>query len=242
MFQRGIGRFVRPALFATAAVALLGFGLRGLPSSAEDARLVPAPAADETPGAATTETAVLAGGCFWGVQGVFQHVEGVTGAVSGYAGGDSKTAQYERVSSGSTGHAEAVSVTFDPHKISYGQLLQIYFSVAHDPTELNRQGPDSGTQYRSAIFPTNAEQARLASAYVAQIGQAHVFASPVVTKIEPDRVFYPAEAYHQDFLTQNPGYPYIVINDLPKIENLKRLFPGVYRANPVLVSGAKSQG
>ena len=242
MFQRGIGRFVRPALFATAAVALLGFGLRGLPSSAEDARLVPAPAADEPPGAATTETAVLAGGCFWGVQGVFQHVEGVTGAVSGYAGGDSKTAQYERVSSGSTGHAEAVSVTFDPHKISYGQLLQIYFSVAHDPTELNRQGPDSGTQYRSAIFPTNAEQARLASAYVAQIGQAHVFASPVVTKIEPDRVFYPAEAYHQDFLTQNPGYPYIVINDLPKIENLKRLFPGVYRANPVLVSGAKSQG
>ena len=242
MFQRGIGRFVRPALFATAAVALLGFGLRGLPSSAEDARLVPAPAADETPGAATTETAVLAGGCFWGVQGVFQHVEGVTGAVSGYAGGDSKTAQYERVSSGSTGHAEAVSVTFDPHKISYGQLLQIYFSVAHDPTELNRQGPDSGTQYRSAIFPTNAEQARLASAYLAQIGQAHVFASPVVTKIEPDRMFYPAEAYHQDFLTQNPGYPYIVINDLPKIENLKRLFPGVYRANPVLVSGAKSQG
>ena len=242
MFQHGIGRFVRPALFATAAVALLGFGLRGLPSSAEDARLVPALAADETPGAATTETAVLAGGCFWGVQGVFQHVEGVTGAVSGYAGGDSKTAQYERVSSGSTGHAEAVSVTFDPHRISYGQLLQIYFSVAHDPTELNRQGPDSGTQYRSAIFPVNAEQARLASAYVAQIGQAHVFASPVVTKIEPDRVFYPAEAYHQDFLTQNPGYPYIVINDLPKIENLKRLFPGVYRANPVLVSGAKSQG
>ena len=242
MFQHGIGRFVRPALFATAAVALLGFGLRGLPSSAEDARLVPALAADETPGAATTETAVLAGGCFWGVQGVFQHVEGVTGAVSGYAGGDSKTAQYERVSSGSTGHAEAVSVTFDPHRISYGQLLQIYFSVAHDPTELNRQGPDSGTQYRSAIFPANAEQARLASAYVAQIGQAHVFASPVVTKIEPDRVFYPAEAYHQDFLTQNPGYPYIVINDLPKIENLKRLFPGVYRANPVLVSGAKSQG
>jgi peptide-methionine (S)-S-oxide reductase len=241
MLQRGISRFVRPALFATAAAALLGFGLRGLPSSAEDARLVPAPAADETPGQATTETAVLAGGCFWGVQGVFQHVEGVTSAVSGYAGGDSTTARYERVSSGSTGHAEAVRVTYDSHKISYGQLLQIYFSVAHNPTELNRQGPDSGTQYRSAIFPANPEQARLASAYVAQIGQSHVFPAPVVTRIEPDRTFYPAEAYHQDFLTQNPGYPYIVINDLPKIENLKRLFPGVYRANPVLVSAAKSQ-
>jgi peptide-methionine (S)-S-oxide reductase len=241
MLQRGIRRFVRPVLFATAAVALLGFGLRGLPSSAEDARLVPAPAVDETPGVATTQTAVLVGGCFWGVQGVFQHVVGVTSAVSGYAGGDGTTAHYQRVSSGSTGHAEAVRITYDPSKISYGQLLQIYFSVAHDPTELNRQGPDSGTQYRSAIFPANEEQARLASAYVAQLGRAHVFASPVVTKIEPDQTFYPAEAYHQDFLTQNPGYPYIVINDLPKIENLKRLFPGVYRANPVLVSGAKSR-
>jgi peptide-methionine (S)-S-oxide reductase len=207
-------------------------------SRAEDARMIPAPAVDPPSGQATSEVAVLAGGCFWGVQGVFQHVEGVTNAVSGYAGGDKETAQYESVSSGMTGHAESVQITFDPRKIAYGRILQIYFSVAHDPTQLNRQGPDSGTQYRSAIFPTNAEQARTAKAYIAQLNEAHVFDAPVVTRIEPDRTFYPAEAYHQDFLTRHPTYPYIVVNDLPKIENLKRLFPDRYRAEPVLVAAA----
>ena len=182
---------------------------------------------------------MLAGGCFWGVQGVFQHVKGVTGAVSGYAGGDKSQAQYETVSSGRTGHAESVRVTFDPRQISYGRILQIYFSVAHDPTELNRQGPDTGTQYRSAIFPTDAEQARVAKAYIAQLEQAHAFNAPIVTKIEPDRTFYPAEAYHQDFLALNPTYPYIVYNDLPKVANLKRLYPEVYRSDPVLVSGGR---
>jgi len=185
-----------------------------------------------------TETAILAGGCFWGVQGVFQHVEGVTNAVSGYAGGDKATAQYETVSTGTTGHAESVQITYDPRKISYGRLLQIYFSVAHDPTELNRQGPDTGTQYRSAIFPMNAEQARVAKAYIAQLGQAHVFNAAIVTRIETDRTFYPAEAYHQDFLMRNPTYPYIAINDLPKIDALKRLLPEFYRTNAVLVATA----
>jgi peptide-methionine (S)-S-oxide reductase len=179
---------------------------------------------------------VLAGGCFWGVQGVFQHVNGVTNALSGYAGGDKETAQYETVSAGGTGHAESVRVTFDPRRISYGRILQIYFSVAHDPTELNRQGPDTGTNYRSAIFPTSPDQARIAKAYIDQLNQAHVFDATIVTTIEPDRAFYPAEDYHQDFLVRNPTYPYIVINDLPKVENLKRLFPDLYRDDPVLVS------
>jgi peptide-methionine (S)-S-oxide reductase len=182
----------------------------------------------------------LAGGCFWGVQGVFQHVKGVTSAVSGYAGGDRKTAAYETVSTGRTGHAESVQVTFDPRQISYGRLLQIFFSVVHDPTELNRQGPDTGTQYRSAIFPTDTEQANVAKAYVAQLDQAHAFKKTIATRIEPDRTFYPAETYHQDFLTRNPTHPYIAINDLPKIEDLKRLFPEAYRGAPVLVAGGPS--
>jgi peptide-methionine (S)-S-oxide reductase len=173
------------------------------------------------------------------VQGVFQHVKGVTSAVSGYAGGDRKTADYEMVSTGSTGHAESVQVTFDPRQISYGQLLRIFFSVAHDPTELNRQGPDSGTQYRSAIFPATAEQAEVAKAYIAQVDQAHAFKKAIVTTIEPNRAFYPAEGYHQDFLTRNPTNAYIAINDMPKIAELKRLFPEVYRAAPVLVAGAR---
>jgi len=206
----------------------------------EDARTVPAPLLDESAGQAQSEVAVLAGGCFWGVQGVFQHVTGVTQAVSGYAGGSQATAEYETVSTGTTGHAESVQITFDPQKISYGHLLQIYFSVAHDPTELNRQGPDVGTQYRSAIFPTTAEQARVAKAYIDQLEQAAVFNAPIVTRIEPDQTFYPAEAYHQDFLTRNPAHPYIVINDLPKIEGLKRLQPDFYRANAVLVAAART--
>jgi len=206
------------------------------PVAAESApRLVPPPAQDATP-AAGSETAVLAGGCFWGVQGVFQHVKGVTNAVSGYAGGEAGTAQYETVSGGDTGHAESVKITYDPHQISYGRILQIYFSVAHDPTQLNRQGPDSGTQYRSAIFPVDAEQARIAKAYIAQLNQAQVFDAAIVTRIEPGRAFYPAEGYHQDFLIRNPTYPYIVINDLPKIDALQRLLPAVYRPDPVLVA------
>jgi peptide-methionine (S)-S-oxide reductase len=206
---------------------------------ADSARSIPPPVLDEPPRPqATSEVAVLAGGCFWGVQGVFQHVDGVTSAVSGYAGGAADTAHYEMVGTKATGHAESVRVTFDPGHISYGHILQIYFSVAHNPTELNRQGPDVGTQYRSAIFPTNPEQARVAEAYITQLNQAHLFDAPIVTKIEPGRNFYPAENYHQDFLALNPNNPYIAINDLPKVEALKRLFPNLYRANPVLVAAA----
>ncbi|HSB26011.1 MAG TPA: peptide-methionine (S)-S-oxide reductase MsrA [Burkholderiaceae bacterium] len=205
-----------------------------------DAHVVPAFAGGEPAATATSEVAVLAGGCFWGVQGVYQHVKGVSNAVSGYAGGEARTAVYEMVGSGRTGHAEAVQVTYDPRQIGYARLLQIFFSVVHDPTQLNRQGPDVGTQYRSAIFPLNDEQARIAKAYIAQIGQARVFGAPVVTTVETNRTFYPAEGYHQDFLVRNPAYPYIVVNDLPKIDDLKRLYPDVYRADPVLVAKARS--
>ncbi|CAN7750458.1 peptide-methionine (S)-S-oxide reductase MsrA [Variovorax sp. LjRoot84] len=228
-----------PRRLALAALALLG-GMavwHAMPSlAAEAAVVIPAPAEDlaAAPGAAS-ETAVIAGGCFWGVQGVFQHVKGVTSAVSGYAGGDAAMAKYEAIGSGRTGHAEAVRITYDPRQISYGQLLQIYFSVAHNPTELNRQGPDSGTQYRSAIFPANAEQARVAKTYIAQLDKAKVFGKSIATTVEPSRTFYPAEAYHQDYMTRNPRQPYIVINDLPKVGNLKRVFPDRYRAEPVLV-------
>ena len=217
--------------------ALAGVSINA--STAEEAHKVPPPALDETAPAAGSEVAVVAGGCFWGVQGVFQHVDGVVSAVSGYDGGAASTAHYDMTSQGDTGHAELVRITYDPKKISYGKILQIFFSVAHDPTELNRQGPDEGTQYRSAIFPSDAEQARVAKAYVAELDQAHAFRSPIVTTIEPGKTFYPAEAYHQDFLAKNPTYPYIVFNDLPKIQALKRLFPDLYRPDPVLV-GAKS--
>ncbi|MBV9355927.1 MAG: peptide-methionine (S)-S-oxide reductase MsrA [Chloroflexi bacterium] len=219
-----------------AALLSAACGIAPMAATAEPAPVLPAAALDETPDQPAPEVAVLAGGCFWGVQGVFQHVLGVSSAVSGYAGGSQATADYETVSSGSTGHAESVQITYDPRQISYGQLLQIYFSVAHDPTELNRQGPDVGSQYRSAIFPTTAEQAQIAQAYIDQLTRAGVFDKPIVTRIEPDMAFYPAEAYHQDFLTRNPDHPYIAINDLPKIENLKRLDPTRYRADPVLVS------
>ncbi len=204
----------------------------------EAAHVVPAPTVDEPSGAAATEETVLAGGCFWGVQGVFQHVQGVTSAVSGYTGGDAATAHYQLVGTDRTGHAESVKITFDPHKISYGKILQIYFSVAHDPTELNRQGPDSGSQYRSALFPTSDAQANVAKAYIAQLDQAHSFNAKIVTTIEPGKSFYPAEAYHQDFLTEHPTYPYIVFNDLPKVASLEKLFPSAYRSEPVLVGTA----
>jgi len=231
-----------PRVLAVVALALLaGSAFWASRSSAESGRAVPAPAVDE-PASASSEVVVVAGGCFWGVQGVFQHVDGVTSAVSGYAGGAKDTAEYDTVSTGKTGHAESVQITFDPQKISYGRILQIYFSVAHDPTELNRQGPDSGTQYRSAIFPENPEQARVAEAYIARLDQAHTFAMPIVTKIEAGKEFYPAEAYHQDYLTRHPTQPYIAINDLPKVGELKRLFPNLFRADPVLVVAAKPAG
>ncbi|WP_415085595.1 peptide-methionine (S)-S-oxide reductase MsrA [Labrys sp. (in: a-proteobacteria)] len=228
----------RGILFMAAGLAAsLGTGLWFSASSAEEApRLVAPPTLDSRPGAAS-ETAVLAGGCFWGVQGVFQHVKGVTSAVSGYAGGTADTARYETVSTGSTGHAEAVRIRFDPRLISYGRILQIYFSVAHDPTQLNRQGPDSGTQYRSQIFTTSAEQARIAAAYVSQLDGAKTFARPIATRIAPLRGFFSAEAYHQDYLTRHPTQPYIAINDLPKVAALQQLFPTVYRSDPVLVAG-----
>ena len=202
--------------------------------SAEEAVKIPPPAMDET-AAGGTETAVFAGGCFWGVQGVFQHVDGVEKAVSGYAGGAADTAHYEMVGTSRTGHAESVQVTYDPAKVSYGRLLQVYFSVAHNPTQLNYQGPDYGTQYRSTIFAADDAQKKVAEAYIAQLGKARLFDGPIVTTIETGKTFYPAEDYHQDFLTLNPTYPYIVYNDLPKIAALKRLFPDLYREKPVLV-------
>jgi peptide-methionine (S)-S-oxide reductase len=226
----------------TAIAALIGLSaIGGVTLSAEEGKLVPPPVVDEhAPQGPRAETAVFAGGCFWGVQGVFQHVVGVENAVSGYTGGKQEDAHYEVVGTGTTGHAESVQVTFDPQKISYGKLLQIYFSVAHNPTELNYQGPDSGTQYRSTIFPMTPEQGNVAKAYIAQLDGAHVFNAQVVTTVEPGRTFYAAENYHQNFLTLNPTYPYIAINDIPKVENLKRLFPDNYRADPVLVALAKA--
>lgn len=224
----------RRTLLGLAAASVIGqcsaFSLGG----SEDAVIIPPPTLDETT-QAHSETAVFAGGCFWGVQGVFQHVKGVKKAVSGYAGGAANTAEYEKVSEGDTGHAESVEVTFDPTQVTYGTLLQIYLSVAHNPTELNRQGPDSGTQYRSAIFPENQEQQRVAQAYIAQLDAAHLFNKPIVTKLESYNGFYPAEDYHQDFLTEHPTYPYIVINDMPKVAQLKQLYPDRYQEKAVLV-------
>jgi peptide-methionine (S)-S-oxide reductase len=209
--------------------------------AAEPAVAIPAPARD-APAAGGLQRIVLAGGCFWGVQAVYQHTKGVTAAVSGYAGGDKQTAHYEMVGSGRTGHAESVAVTFDPRQISYGKILQIYFSVAHNPTELNRQGPDAGTQYRSAIFYADEEQKRIANAYIAELDKAHLFPQPIVTQLEPLHGFYPAEDYHQDFAVLHPSYPYIVFNDLPKVDNLKRLFAADYRDMPVTVMASSKPG
>jgi peptide-methionine (S)-S-oxide reductase len=231
-------RFGRVAWLAAAALAP---ALALAPAAfAQEGIAVPAPAVDEAAGHKGLEKAVLAGGCFWGVQGVFQHVNGVVNAVSGYAGGEAATAHYDMTSTGQTGHAESVELTYDPSKISYGQILQVYFSVAHDPTQLNRQGPDHGTQYRSAIFPRNDEQADVARAYIAQLNQARVYRAAIVTKIEPGKTFYPAEDYHQDYLTLHPDQPYIMFNDLPKIDRLQKLFPSVYHADPALVSEWKA--
>ena len=226
-------------MMGLAAVAAVATTWRVPALSAEDAVKVPAPVVDEKP-AGQTATAIFAGGCFWGVQGVFQHTAGVLNAVSGYAGGTKATADYQTVSGGRTGHAESVEIKYDPKKISYGKILQIYFSVAHDPTQLNRQGPDSGTQYRSAIFTTSDEQKKVAEAYIAQLDGAKVFGKPIVTKVGTLEAFYPAEAYHQDYLTLHPNQPYIAYNDIPKVENLKKLFADNYIEKPTLVSASKA--
>ena len=224
----------RSALLLAATLAFAPFAAR-----AEPAITVPPPAA-ETPAPATgLETAVLAGGCFWGIQAVYQHVKGVTNAVSGYAGGAQKDAVYDTVSSGRTGHAESVKVTFDPRQVSYGKILQIYFSVAHDPTQLNRQGPDSGPQYRSEIFPQSETQQKAAKDYIAQLDKARVFKRAIVTKTDSMKApFYAAEGYHQDYAIHHPYQPYIVFNDAPKVENLKKLFPDLWRDQPVTVAEA----
>ncbi len=221
----------RLALVAT-ALALAALPFSRLPARAAEAP-VPAPALD-LPATPAPQTIVLSGGCFWGIQGVFEHVAGVTRAVSGYAGGAADTAQYETVSTGTTGHAESVQITYDPHRITLGKLLQIFFTVALDPTEVNRQGPDDGTQYRSEIWYSTPDQQRVATAYIAQLDASHVFARPIATRVDTLPGFYPAEAYHQDFLVHNPTYPYIAYNDIPKVEALKKLFPTQYRETPVL--------
>jgi peptide-methionine (S)-S-oxide reductase len=203
--------------------------------AAEPAVSLPPPVLDAPATDGGLQRVVLAGGCFWGVQGVFEHTKGVTQALSGYAGGNKETAHYQLVGTERTGHAESVAVTFDPKQISYGKILQIYFSVAHNPTELNYQGPDHGPSYRSAIFYANDEQKRIAEGYIAQLEKAHVFPGAIVTTLEPLTGFYPAEDYHQDYLVLHPSAPYIVFNDLPKVENLKRLFAAEYRDVPITV-------
>jgi peptide-methionine (S)-S-oxide reductase len=227
-------------LMALLVVPFVGLAMTAA-SAAEPTAVIPAPTSEQS-AKASTQTVVLAGGCFWGVQAVYQHTKGVTSAVSGYAGGEKQTAHYEMVGGGKTGHAEAVAVTFDPRQISYGKILQIYFSVAHNPTELNRQGPDVGTQYRSAIFYADDEQKKFASAYIAELDKAHAFPRPIATQLEALRGFYPAEDYHQDFAVLHPSYPYIVFNDLPKVDNLKKLFTGDYREMPVTVMAVSKAG
>jgi peptide-methionine (S)-S-oxide reductase len=227
---------IRAALVGSLLLAASGAAL-----AAERATKLPPPAVDISSDSQSEQVAVLAGGCFWGIQAVYQHTRGVIQAVSGYAGGAKETAIYETVGSGQTGHAESVQIRFNPKEISYGKILQIFFSVAHDPTQLNRQGPDVGTQYRSAIFYENAEQKRIAEAYIKQLDNAKVFPGPIVTQVNQNTGFYPAEDYHQDYATLHPRQPYIAFNDLPKIDNLKRLMPEVFREKPVLVNVAAAE-
>jgi len=227
-------RWSKP-LMAVFALIALSVALWRSPLFGAEAPVVIAPPSLDNPRASgTPQTAVLAGGCFWGVQGVFEHVRGVQNVVAGYAGGDRSSAQYETVSSGTTGHAESVKITFDPAAISYGQILQIAFSVVHDPTQLNRQGPDVGTQYRSAIFYADETQKHIAEAYISQLDKSHVFPRAIVTRVDPLKGFFPAEDYHQDYLIHNPSAPYIAIYDMPKIENFRRTFPELYSGRPVL--------
>jgi len=220
-----------PALLIAAALSVHAF--------AEDAVKIPAPAFDRPAAAGTQQTAVVAGGCFWGVQGVYQHLKGVKRVLSGYAGGARGSADYESVSEGDSGHAESVQIVYDPAQITYGQILQVFFSVAHDPTQLNHQGPDSGTQYRSAIFYADETQKKIATAYIAQLDAAGVYPSRIVTRVDPLRGFYTAEAYHQDYLLNHPTDPYIAFNDLPKVRNFQRMLPSLYNPRAVTVAGAK---
>jgi peptide-methionine (S)-S-oxide reductase len=227
-------RGLRP-LIALVALGVIGAVLWRSPLyGAESAVIIAPPVLDNPKAPGAPQTAVIAGGCFWGVQGVFEHVRGVQRAVAGYAGGERSTAEYETVSTGTTGHAESVKITFDPAVVSYGQILQIAFSVVHDPTQLNRQGPDVGTQYRSAIFYTDDTQKQIADAYISQLDKSRAFSRPIVTRVDPLKGFFPAEDYHQDYLIHNPYAPYIAINDMPKIENLKRTFAELYSGRPVL--------
>ncbi len=234
------GEKIQAIFWNTLPVAIL-IGVAGVLWSAQgpaaaSAIPLPDPVVDQQLASDEPQVAVLAGGCFWGVQAVFQHTNGVQLALSGYSGGMKTNPSYEEVTTGRTGHAESVQIKYNPREISYGQILKIYFSVVHDPTQLNRQGPDVGTHYRSAIFYANDEQKKIAEAYIAQLGQAGIFKSPIVTKVGPLTAFYPAEAYHQDYAIKHPTQPYIAIHDLPKVDNLKRLFPNMYRTNPVTVA------
>ena len=232
ILRRTIWRWM--AAGAALSLALgLGVGARAVGFGGEAAVLVPPPAVDNAKASAPTQVAVLAGGCFWGVQGVYQHVRGVQQVLSGYSGGTRETADYETVSRGASRHAESVEIRFDPKEVSYGEILQVYFSVVHDPTQLDRQGPDVGPQYRSNIFYADDTQKRIALAYIDQLDRAKVFGRPIVTRVDPLGGFYPAEAYHQDFLIRNPTYPYIVVHDLPKLEHLKKMFPARYRERPI---------
>ena len=228
--------------FMVLAAGVVALGMQWGASAAESAVSLPAPAFDAEKQAGPLQTAVLAGGCFWGVQGVFEHVKGVRRVLSGYSGGEQSTAEYETVSSGKTGHAESVQIVFDPKQVSYGEILRVFFSVAHDPTLLNRQGPDWGTQYRSVVFYADDSQRKIAESYIGQLNKAKVFEKPIVTRVDPLNRFYPAEGYHQDFLINNPRHPYIVFNDLPKIRNLQRIYPAIYSEAPVTVTaGLTSQ-
>ena len=222
-------RILSQTLPFTAALMLAGVTACTPASAASDGMKLPAPAMDAVAPAHNEATAVFAGGCFWGIEAVFEHVKGVHKVVAGYSGGSADTASYEQVSTGDTGHAESVRVQFDPKQVSYGTLLQVFFSVALDPTELNRQGPDTGTQYRSAIFYGNDEQKRIATNYIAQLTAAKAFPAPIVTQVVPLKAFYPAEAYHQHYFSEHPGNPYIVINDAPKVAHLQQLFPALYQ-------------
>jgi peptide-methionine (S)-S-oxide reductase len=226
-------------LVPLALAAVVGTALMNLPlRAAENAVIIPVPAADMK-AQSGLQKIVLAGGCFWGIQAVYQHTDGVKQAISGYSGGTKQSANYQQVSGGSTGHAESVEVTFDPQKISYGKILQIFFSVAHNPTEVNRQGPDSGPQYRSNIFYANAEQKSVADAYIAQLNKLGVYNRPIATRVDKLDAFYAAEDYHQDYAIKHPNNSYIVYNDAPKVENLKKVLPDVFRAEPVTVASAK---
>jgi peptide-methionine (S)-S-oxide reductase len=231
------GHLARTAFAAVLALLFTVAVLRQMaPHAAEATASVPAPEKDSPKAQGPLQTAVLAGGCFWGVQGVFEHVKGVRQVLAGYAGGERNTAHYQVVSGGMTGHAESVQITFDPSQVTYGEILRVFFSVAHDPTELNRQGPDEGTQYRSAIFYASPDQQRIATDYIAQLTQGHVFRGSIVTRVDPLKGFYPAEDYHQDYLVHNPDNPYIVYNDLPKLAALRRVLPQMYRDKPVLTA------